>query len=493
MTASRNDLPLFNRAAQDTVFYTSIAGSPGHYQALNCKLVMAVIHELAATLPEQGYAMNLCGSRLHFFVSFCAVIIRGQCNLLPPNRHLETQNQLAQRYKDVYIIHDGSVELETGIHSVDISLLCQQAILRATANLHSDLLEPPQIPSEQLAAIVFTSGSTGQSKAIPKTWQTFTASTAINKQYFLSEPEDQYTLVATVPGQHMWGLETSILLPLFANISVLDAQPFFAAEIVEVLRTLPGRRMLASTPLHINTLCKSGLTLPRLDRVLCATAPLPESLAAKLEELTQSSVCEIYGCSEVGSMAYRYPAKNSLWQFFRDFKVSQTQNTTSLSADHMARPFALHDRLSLDHSGAFSIVGRDSDMVNIAGKRASLKDLNLSLTEIDGVLDGAIFLPEENIGEHDKNEHPIHTKVQRLAALVTIDQKVIDKKRLLNALRRKIDPVFMPRPLYLVDALPREESGKLTAKRLNAVLAKSRDSVNDTVQHKLRKVHAPPH
>ena len=41
---------------------------------------------------------------------------------------------------------------------------------------------------------------------------------------------------------------------------------------------------------------------------------------------------------------------------------------------------------------------------------------------------------------------------------------------LLEALRRDIDPVFLPRPLYLVDALPRAANGKITRDGLEALL-----------------------
>ncbi len=49
----------------------------------------------------------------------------------------------------------------------------------------------------------------------------------------------------------------------------------------------------------------------------------------------------------------------------------------------------------------------------------------------------------------------------------------LDAGAILQALRERIDPVFLPRPLLLVDALPRNETGKLPQQRLRALVAQA--------------------
>ena len=93
--------------------------------------------------------------------------------------------------------------------------------------------------------------------------------------------------------------------------------------------------------------------------------------------------------------------------------------------------------------------GRIADLVNIAGKQHSLASLNHLLTSIPGVVDGSFYMPEEASHDH----------VTRLAACVVAPG--LDAPRLLAALREHIDPVFLPRPLLFVDALPRNRTGKL--------------------------------
>ena len=92
-------------------------------------------------------------------------------------------------------------------------------------------------------------------------------------------------------------------------------------------------------------------------------------------------------------------------------------------------------------------------MVNIAGKRTSLGYLNHQLNGIEGVRDGVFFMPDEN-GD----------VVTRLTTFVVAPGLTRDV--LLGALRSRVDAVFLPRPLYFVDALPRNATGKLPREAL---------------------------
>jgi acyl-coenzyme A synthetase/AMP-(fatty) acid ligase len=120
----------------------------------------------------------------------------------------------------------------------------------------------------------------------------------------------------------------------------------------------------------------------------------------------------------------------------------------------------LPDMIELRGAGRFLLHGRTTDLVNIAGKRTSLAHLNYHLNSIEGVRDGVFVVPEQQ-GE----------AVTRLAAYVVAPG--LSSEALLSALRERIDSAFLPRPLHFVDALPRNETGKLPRQSLNRISAEA--------------------
>jgi acyl-coenzyme A synthetase/AMP-(fatty) acid ligase len=93
--------------------------------------------------------------------------------------------------------------------------------------------------------------------------------------------------------------------------------------------------------------------------------------------------------------------------------------------------------------------------VNIAGKRSSFAYLNTQLNAIPGVTDGAFFLNDSTNGR---------TAVARLGAVVVAP--ALSAAAITRQLRRRIDPVFLPRPLLIVARLPRNATGKLPRRAL---------------------------
>ena len=121
---------------------------------------------------------------------------------------------------------------------------------------------------------------------------------------------------------------------------------------------------------------------------------------------------------------------------------------------------ALGDHIELLDEEHFELGDRLQDVVNIAGKRNSIAYLNHQLLTIPGVQDGAFFMPQES------RDSP--TGVTRLCALVVAPG--LDCATVVRHLRERIDPVFLPRPLRLVEALPRNSTGKLSAQVLRSLM-----------------------
>ncbi|NOX26963.1 MAG: acyl-CoA synthetase [Gammaproteobacteria bacterium] len=445
---SSHDSPLICRAAKDPIAHINTKLAPlGELNGtISAQQFLCHVRQLAKQLPTQHYAINLCDNRYLFMVALCAVIVRQQTNLLAPNAHCATQEKLNQRYKNSYVLHDGGIKTADNIPQFDLSNIL--------LTNHSSDFDIPLVSLDHLAVISFTSGSTGNSKSNHKTWHTLVTSTAINQRYMLPNADQTFYQLATVPGQHMWGLETSVLLALRANVCSSDTRPLYPYDVYQQLAALPSPRMLVSTPVHLRALVDKNTEQSKLDIILCATAPLNQALACDVERLFSTELREIYGCSEIGSMAIKKTAQEENWQRFAGISFKHNEKSLiSASAEHITHSVELNDQIELLDQTHFKLTGRSSDTINIAGKRGSLYEINNLLLDFPGLLDGVVFLP------------PQKQRVPRLAAIVVLNNEA-SRQQLVNYLRQYLDSAFIPRPLIEVEALPREKNGKLPQSQL---------------------------
>ena len=235
-------------------------------------------------------------------------------------------------------------------------------------------------------------------------------------------------------------------------------------------------RVLVSTPLHLRLLLEAGLEMPDVALVLSATAPLSMQLAQMVESSFDTPLLEIYGCTETGQIATRRTTQTPEWQLFPGVHLTQQGERIGAAGGHVEIPVALNDIIEPTTEGRFLLHGRMQDLINIAGKRSSLDNLNYHLNSIAGVLDGAFYMPEETL----------HGHVTRLSACVVAPS--LDAQSLIAALRERIDPVFLPRPLLFVEALPRNSTGKLPREALKK-LVESHMSQNDEKTDLVKHTH----
>jgi len=405
---------------------------------------IADVAALARLLPAAHYAVNLCEDRYRFLVAFCAVVLAGQTNLLPSSRTPQTIAETLHAYSGSYALGERPLEPAPARQFVLPENLCPRA--------GTDI---PEIPAQHVVAIAFTSGSTGQPKANPKTWSSFCASSALNERLLCADGAPN--IVATVPPQHMYGLELSVLLPLRSRAAVHIGQPFFPGDIARALQSVPSPRLLVTTPVHLRALLRAAPALPDLAAIVSATAPLDRELASAAESRYRTGVIELFGSTETCVIAQRRAARGEPWQLYAGITLHPQPDGTLVDAPHFAAPTALQDIVELLPEQRFALRGRNSDLLEIAGKRASLGDLTRRLLAIPGVVDGVMFVLDADA-----------TGINRLAALVVAPG--MRENDVLHALRQAIDPVFLPRPLRCVATLPRNATGKLPRVDLLALL-----------------------
>ena len=410
---------------------------------------------LARQLPRAQYVLNSCRDRYLFAVGFCAALIAGRTSLLPPSRTPEILAQLATRYPDTVYLTD-----EAG----HILLLRGTATpTRFVPNADASAWPPPAVAREHVAAIAFTSGSTGEPQAHVKTWGgVVDGARAETVALRLDDaPIEEVVLIGTVSPQHMYGFESTVLMALHGPCAFAAEHPLHPDEVRAVTTQVSGRRVLITAPVHLRALVESAQSMPALDRVVSATAPLALKLAQRCESMWDTRVFEVYGCTETGMVATRRTVDGPIWKTMRDVKIEWRGDEFRAYGGHV-QPGPLADRLRPLSDSTFELEGRTGDVVNIGGKRASLEGLNRLLLSIDGVIDGAIFEPPALADS---------TREQRLMALVVAPK--ITRAELLASLRAQIDAAFLPRPLLRVDSLPRNAQGKLPRAELLAAAEKA--------------------
>lgn len=421
----------------DTVAY--VRGEP-----VAAAMFVADVRATAQSLPPARFVLNACEDRYAFAVAFCAALAAGRVNLLPAARTPAALAGLAGRYGRFALLHDAGA---------DIAFARPYASGAAAPVRLAGALDwpPPAVARDADAAVVFTSGSTGEPVPQVKHFAGLVDGSRAEAFALGLEGQDP-VLLATVPAQHMYGLESSLLLALHGGFAFAAERPLHPEQVAAALSALPGRRVLVTTPVHLRALLASAVGLPALDRVVCATAPLATETAQDCERRWDTRLLEVYGCAETGMVATRRTVQGSWWQPMRGVRVFERDGRFMAAGGHVARPGVLADRLVLDAAGRFRLEGRSDDVVNVGGKRASLAALNHLLVTVPGVEDGVFFRP-------DDESAPIESREGRLAAVVVT--RTLDRNALLAALRARIDPVFLPRPLWLVDRLPRNALGKL--------------------------------
>jgi acyl-coenzyme A synthetase/AMP-(fatty) acid ligase len=401
--------------------------------------------ELAGRLPHKRFVINLCADRLSFALGLAAALIARQTSLLPPSGAAGALRDLQAAHPDSYCISD-QAELPEGL----------PAILVPPWRPAAGAFDIPAIPASHVAYTAFTSGSTGRPRPHSRTWGSLVAAGRLLQAGLGIAAAGHASILGTVPPQHVYGFETTVMLPLQSGAALHSGRPLLPADIAAALQEISAPRWLATTPVQLRACVEAGIALPQLAGVLSATMPLAAELAAQAERLWSAPVHEIYGCTEIGAIALRRAASGAPWRTIPGMQLQQRGEETWAEGAQLAAPARLPDRIALASPTEFTLLGRPEDMVKIAGKRASLEDLNRELLAVRGVRDGAFFVPETQAA-----------RGQRLAALAVAPG--CDARAILDALRGRIDAAFLPRPLLIVEALPRNATGKLPREALLAL------------------------
>ena len=250
-------------------------------RAVTAQQFLADAVRLAERLPASRHVLNMCADRYRFTVGLAACLMTERVSLLPSTHTPEVMERLIEFAPDVFCLTDDPA--------------CNIALPRVPfpAPEHGDpalpapadhaALDIPRIPVTQAAAIVFTSGSTGMPVPYTKTWGKLARCVRDGAPRFGLLDGRTHTLIGTVPAQHMYGFESTVLLALLSGNAFNAERPFYPADIAAAVAAVPRPRVLVTTPVHLRALQSAGTQLPPVDLIISATAPLPLELALEAE------------------------------------------------------------------------------------------------------------------------------------------------------------------------------------------------------------------
>ena len=309
-----------------------------------------------------------------------------------------------------------------------------------------------EFPASQSAVILFTSGSTGESKAIEKTIGSLLLEARMLSEAWCWQPGG---VLASVPPQHLYGLTFSVLLPWVLGKAILSEIPEYPDQLAKWAKKL-GSGAFITIPLHLKSLIQTG-DIGHFARFTCvsAAAPLTLTTASEWFHETGTEIQEIYGSTETGVIASRNQMHSPLWQAVKDVKIESVDSLLQLESPYLGKdlstPYLTSDHVCFNADGKFTLLGRADNVVKIGGKR-------VSTSSIEQLLESHPKVKGASVVEFNA---PGMLRDTALGAAVELHENAqLSSNELRVFCRGKTETTFIPRKFVFVQQMPRSSSGK---------------------------------
>ncbi|WP_043762346.1 AMP-binding protein [Aeromonas taiwanensis] len=313
---------------------------------------------------------------------------------------------------------------------------------------HSDLAP------ERLDITLFSSGSTGEPKAIPKAWPQLEAELRVQMALW-GERMAGTRVLASVSHQHIYGLLFRILLPLALG------RPFDRRTIdyPEQLVTQGAPWCLIASPAFLSRL-DPAMPATGCRLIVSSGGPLQLEDARQARTLLGQLPVEIFGSSETGGIGWRQRHQEQTpWTALPGVEVRVGPDQGLL----LRSPFleengwlACADRIAL-HEEGFELLGRQDRIVKLEEKRISLDEVESRLQALAEVESAAVLALQQG-------HRQILGAVLVLSELGAARWDELGQGRFLLALRQQLrpwlEPVALPRSVRRVEQMPVNAQGK---------------------------------
>jgi malonyl-CoA/methylmalonyl-CoA synthetase len=361
-------------------------------------------------------------------------------------------------------------------------IVTDAAALASQAAALAPLEEVHEAAPEDLAAIVYTSGTTGRSKGAMLSHAALAANgQALTDAWGFTAGD---VLLHALPIYHVHGLFIAMHCVFLSGSRMIWLPKFDEAE---VMAALPHATVMMGVPTFYTRLladAKFGRQHAETIRLfICGSAPLLPSTFAEFEHRIGQPILERYGMSEAiiittnplhgdrlaGSVGYPLPGvalrvgDDGLVQIKGPSVTTGYWRNAEKTAETFTADgyFITGDIGRLDETGRLWLSGRSSDLIISGGLNVYPKEIELVLDEMEGVIESAVIgLPHPDFGE----------------AVVAVIAGEGDEAAMIAATRGQLAVFKCPKRVFFVADLPRNAMGKVLKAELRRQYAGAFDN-----------------
>lgn len=310
--------------------------------------------------------------------------------------------------------------------------------------------------SELFSAMFFTSGSTGFPTGAFKTFENIEADMDALIKIF--QNREVARIIATVPFVHIYGFLAGLMLPLKLDVDLIIKEHFLPHDLLHL--STPNS-IVVTTPLYIKALI-------RLDEVadlsetlfISSTGPLPVNIAEEFITKFNTNLIQLFGSTECGSIAYKQQSETA-WKPFSGVNIALNEegllriHSPFVSQTLWSQGFTQTESIiqTFDYAniynGMFELIGRNSNILKVAGKRYSTHLIEELLENIPGVKKALVHIKADTTALKDEIVM-IYLETNHIIAIKTIQ----------ILLKKHLGTINFPIELYLVDKIPTSSMGK---------------------------------
>ena len=244
------------------------------------------------------------------------------------------------------------------------------------------------------SVIFFTSGTTGEPTGALKSRENITKELSVLKELF--SPLGIERVIVTVPLIHIYGFLAGVLLPRALGAEVILKEEFLPHELIELAED--KKSLCITNPVFLKVLNKLNITqkYPNIT-FLSSTGKLDANIAKSLYEKLEVTTYQLFGSTETGGIAYKIN-DDELWQPLNGVTIDKVGENLSVDSPYIsdflieeqlvkvAKPFVTTDIIEIKDK-RFKLLGRDSEIIKISGKR-------ISILEIETLLEQSSYIEE---------------------------------------------------------------------------------------------------